>query len=164
MQPRIESIKEKKLVGKRIKMSFSDSKTFDLWKSFMPGRKEIRNITGSELYSVEIYPDGFFTGFNPETQFEKWAAVEVSDFESVPGEMETMALPGGLYAVFLHKGPASAAPQTYQYILGTWLPRNGEFMLDSRPHFAVMGNNYKNEDPNSEEELWIPIKPITKGN
>jgi AraC family transcriptional regulator len=33
------------------------------------------------------------------------------------------------------------------------------FLLDDRPHFAVMGAKYKSEDPSSEEEIWIPIKP-----
>jgi hypothetical protein len=32
--------------------------------------------------------------------------------------------------------------------------------LNKRPHFAKMGEKYKNEDPDSEEELWIPIKSI----
>jgi len=72
--------------------------------------------------------------------------------------METITVPDGLYAVFLYKGPASAASNIYQYIFGTWLP-NADFLLDDRPHFALMGEKYKNEDPSSEEELWIPIKP-----
>ncbi len=36
MVPRIEILAEKKLIGKRIKMTFSNNKTFDLWQSFMP--------------------------------------------------------------------------------------------------------------------------------
>jgi AraC family transcriptional regulator len=32
--------------------------------------------------------------------------------------------------------------------------------LDQRPHVEVMGEKYKNNDPDSEEEIWIPIKPI----
>jgi hypothetical protein len=27
------------------------------------------------------------------------------------------------------------------------------------PHFEVLGDKYKNNDPSSEEEVWIPIKP-----
>lgn len=163
LQPRIETLPEKKLVGKRIKMSYSDNKTYDLWHSFMPLRKEIKNSIGPELYSIEIYPDGFFSKFNSETQFEKWAAVEVRDFKNVPDNLEPMILPGGLYAVFLHKGPASAGPQTYEYIFNTWLPCNGDFILDHRPHLAIMGDKYKHEYPNSEEEIWIPIKNPAKG-
>ncbi|MEP1984886.1 MAG: GyrI-like domain-containing protein, partial [Maribacter dokdonensis] len=38
-----------------------------------------------------------------------------------------------------------------------WIP-NSEYQLDGRPHFEVLGAKYKNNDPNSEEEVWIPIK------
>ena len=71
--------------------------------------------------------------------------------------METFTLIGGLYVVFLYQGIASAGAKTFQYILGTWLP-NSEYTLDNRPHFEILGEKYKNEDPSSEEEIWIPIK------
>ncbi len=147
----------KLLAGKRIKMSFAENKTFGLWQSFMPIRNTIGNGVGTELYSIEIYPPDFFKGLNPAAFFEKWAAVEVTDFDSLPADMETLATPGGLYAVFNYKGLASDAPAFYQYIFNSWLPTSG-YQLDNRPHFAVMGEKYKNNDPNSEEELWIPVK------
>lgn len=158
MQPRIENMREKKLIGKRIKMSFSADRTFDLWRAFMPRRKEIINCTSSELYSVEVYDPQFFNDFNPARIFEKWAAVEVADYDTVPEDMETIVLPTGRYAVFLYKGPASKAAETYEYIFRTWLP-NSNWLLDNRPHFALMGEKYRQEDPSSEEELWIPIRP-----
>jgi AraC family transcriptional regulator len=157
MQVRIEILSEKKLIGKRITTSFANNRTAELWRSFMPQRKEIKNNIGSELYSLQIYPALFFNNFNPNTTFEKLATVEVTDYETVPHEMETFILPSGLYAVFIYKGAASAAAPTFQYILGTWLP-NSEYVLDTRPHFEILGEKYKNEDPDSEEELWIPIK------
>ena len=157
MKPRIETLAEKKLIGKRVITSFSNDKTFELWKSFMPRRKEILNNIGSELYSMQIYESLFFNHFNPATAFEKWATIEVTDFNSIPKDMESFILPGGLYAVFLYKGTAGAASNTFQYILGTWLP-NSEYDLDNRPHFEILGEKYKNEDPDSEEEIWIPIK------
>jgi AraC family transcriptional regulator len=158
MQPRIETLKEKKLIGKRLTMSFSNNKTFEIWRSFMPRRKEIKNNVSSDLYSIEVYSPLFFDHFDPETEFEKWAAVEVPDFNIVPSSMETITVPTGLYAVFLYKGPASEGTKMYQYIFGTWLPKS-DYILGKRPHFALMGEKYKNEDPSSEEELWIPIKP-----
>jgi AraC family transcriptional regulator len=157
LEPRIEILPEKKFVGKRIKMSFSNNQTHELWKSFMPSRREIKNNIGSDLYSVEVYEPLYFNNFNPEKEFDKWAAVEVTDFEKVPDDMDTLILPRGLYAVFVHKGAASKGPETYQYIFGTWLPAS-DFLLDNRPHFAVMGEKYKNDDPDSEEEVWIPVK------
>jgi AraC family transcriptional regulator len=158
MQPRIEVLKEKKLVGKRIKMSLANNQTSGLWRDFMPQRKDISNSVGSDLYSVSVYGPLYFQNFDPRTEFEKWAATEVTDSGPVPDGLEIITLPGGLYAVFVHRGPASAALETYQYIFGTWLS-GSEFLLDNRPHFEIMGEKYKNEDPDSEEEVWIPLKP-----
>jgi AraC family transcriptional regulator len=66
-------------------------------------------------------------------------------------------LPSGLYAVFDYKG-SSNDQSIFLYIFGSWLPNSG-YNLDDRPHFEVLGNKYKNNDPTSEEEIWIPIKP-----
>lgn len=157
MEPRIEVFPEKRFVGKRLTMSLTVNKTLELWKSFMPRRKEIINAVGKELYSVEIYESSHFTNFNADKKFDKWAVVEVTDFDSVPHEMESFLSPTGLYAVFIHKGPASNGSETYHYIFDTWLP-GSDFLVETRPHFAVMGEKYKGEDPDSEEELWIPVK------
>lgn len=154
---RTEIIKEKKLVGKKLRMSFADNKTFELWKSFMPERKNIHNTIGSELYSLEVYDENFFRTFSVSNEFDKYAMMEVGDFSEVPEGIITLLVPSGLYAVFLHRGPAVEAAATYQYIFQSWLPGSG-FKLDNRPHFAVMGNKYKQESPDSEEEIFIPIK------
>ena len=158
MGPRIETCLLKKLVGKRIRMSLRDNKTFELWKSFMPFRKEITNILTTDLISMQVYDNHYdFEKFNLDAEFEKWAAMEVSDFNTIPEGMESYVLTGGLYAVFIHKGAASTAPKTFKYIFGTWLP-NSDYILDNRPHFEILGQKYIHEDPDSEEEVWIPVK------
>jgi AraC family transcriptional regulator len=157
MEYRIEIVAEKKLIGTRMRMSFSENKTGELWRSFMPVRKDIQNYIGTCLYSMQMYPSSFFENMNPYSEFEKWAAIEVTDFDTVPAGMESFTLPEGMYAVFLCKGAASKAAATFKHILGTWLP-NSEYVLDNRPHFEILGEKYKNEDPDSEEELWIPVK------
>ena len=156
MKPRIETLTEKKLIGKRMTMSLSNNKTGELWKSFMPGRKEIQNNIGIELYSMQLYDHLYFNNFSPNKDFEKWASIEVTDFDTVPDEMETFILTGGLYAVFIYKG-SSTDDKTFQYIFTTWLP-NSDYLLDNRPHFEILGEKYKNSDASSEEEIWIPIK------
>jgi len=156
MKPRIETLTEKKLIGKRLTMTFSENKTFDLWHSFMPRRKEIENNIGNDLYSIKVYEPSYFDNFNPNAVFEKWAAIEVSDFDKIPRKMKTFILKGGLYAVFTYKG-FSSDNSVFQYIFTKWLP-NSEYLLDDRPHFEILGDKYKNHDINSEEEIWIPIK------
>lgn len=155
---RIETLNEKKLIGNRIRMRLSNNRTGELWRDFMPRRKEIKNSVNADLFSIEIYDRSLdFKDFNPDTEFEKWAAVEVSDFDTIPKNMETHVLKGGLYAVFIYKGDANDFQSTFEYIFRTWLPTS-DYVLDDRAHFEIMGEKYKLNDPNSEEEIWIPIK------
>ena len=62
----------------------------------------------------------------------------------------------GSYAVFDYKG-LNTDTQIFIYIFKEWLP-NSDYELDERPHFEILGNKYKNGNPESEEEIWIPIK------
>lgn len=156
MIAKIKILPEKKLIGKHIVMSFLENKTFQLWSSFMPRRKEIKNVINANLYSLEVFPIAHFNNFDPGNTFQKWAAVEVSDFDEIPREMAPLVIPEGLYAVFVHKGPQSEGHKTYHSIFVEWLP-NSEYMVDERPHFAIMDERYKKDDPDSEEEIWIPI-------
>ena len=105
---------------------------------------------------MQVYPSTHFMNFKPTNEFVKWATVEVADHTNIPKDMEGFTLPGGLYAVFDYKG-SSADPSIFQYIFGTWLP-SSEYALDDRPHFEVLGEKYKNNDPTSEEEIRIPVK------
>lgn len=162
MNPRIETLPEMKLVGMRVQMNFLKNKTQGLWQRFMPRKKEIKSSIGNELYSIEIYPDlSYFDSFNPAKEFDKWAAIKVSDLETIPEEMEKLIIPAGLYAAFPFKGSDREAPKMYQNILESWIPQS-IYELDHRPHYALMGDNYKNNDPDSEEEFWFPIKPKSK--
>jgi len=158
MELRIEEVSQKKLIGNRLKMSLSQDRTKELWQGFMPRRKEIGNPVTTDLISMQVYDRQLsFFNFSPTTQFEKWAVVEVEDYTKIPAGMESYTLSGGLYAVFIHRGLPSSFPKTAQYIFGEWLPRS-DFELDHREHFEVLGDKYRNNDPSSEEEVWIPIK------
>lgn len=137
-------------------MSLTENKTFELFSNFMPRRKEIVNVLKSDVFDLIIYPTNYFSTFNPSTSFIKWALMEVSSFENIPNEMETFVLSSGQYAVFDYKG-LSTDKSIFEYIFKTWLP-NSNYLIDNRPHFEVLGEKYKNNDPNSEEEIWIPIR------
>lgn len=146
MIPRIETLTEKKLIGMRMAMSVADYKVGELWRNFMPRRKEISNQVPNDLISLVVYKTTHFADFKPTNEFERWAT-----------GMKTFVLPGGLYAVFDYIG-LSTDNSIFKYIFGTWLP-DSNYVIDDRPHFEILGSKYKSNDPNSEEEIWIPIKP-----
>lgn len=153
MNPKIENLAPKKLVGKCLKMSLATNKTKTLWSSFMPFKKSIPNTINSDLYSLQVYETA---NFDPKIEFTKWALIEVTSFENMLENFKPFNLTGGLYAVFLHKG-SSADFSIFRYIFYTWLP-NSDYELDHRPHFEVLGAQYKNNSSSSQEEIWIPIK------
>lgn len=158
MQPQFVTIEPKKLLGIFLEMSLAENRTGELWSSFMPRLKEIETRVGNNLYSLQVYDEDYFQQFDPTREFEKWALAEVKNFSLIPDEMEPFELPGGMYAVFLHKGMGT---EIFQYIFSEWLSNSG-FSIDSRPHFEILGEKYKQGSPDSEEEIWIPVKSKTK--
>lgn len=157
IMPRIIELNAKKLIGNRLQMSLSNNRTGELWRSFIPFRSQINHAINGDLISMQVYTSNHFTDFSLENVFEKWACVEVASIDEIPAGLETFKLEGGLYAVFDYKG-LSTDNSIFQMIFDTWLP-GSEYDLDDRPHFEVLGAKYKNNDPDSEEEIWIPIKP-----
>lgn len=155
VKTRIVEHEARKLVGMTKTMSMTNNRTAELWSGIMPRLNEIAHRLNEDKISMQIYPADYFDVFNPALEFEKWATVEVSKHENIPEGMSTITLPPGLYAIFDHKG-SSADPSIFQYIYSTWLPQS-PYVLDDRPHFEVLGKKYKNNDPTSEEEIWIPV-------
>lgn len=159
MEPRIESIAPQKLVGLSCNMSWAQDQTASLWRTFMPLRKQIAHAINDDVMAIQVYDASYsFDAFNPISTFDQWAAIAVSDWGKMPQGLSSFVLPEGLYAVFTYKGIASQAGAFFAQIFNIWLPQS-KYLLDHRPHFAIMGAAYKHNDPTSEEEIWIPIKP-----
>lgn len=154
---RLEMMEEKQLAAMGMEMSFAENKTGMLWMNFMPMRHQIQNRKDDNLISMQIYNEGFFEPFNPHQTFKKWAAAEINLPAIIPANMELVTIPAGMYAIFEYKG-LNTDPSVFQYILQEWLPKSA-YVLDHRPHFEILGPKYRNNDPNSEEEICIPIKP-----
>jgi len=161
MKYRIEQLEPKKLIGLNIAMSLVQNKTFQLWQSFMPRRKEILKTVSDDLFSIQLYSAGYFENFNPMAEFVKWSCVEVESFEIILNSMEILELKGGLYAVFNYKGDGSNASETFQYIFENVIPASN-YQLDNQLHFELLGKKYKSGNSNSEEEIWIPVKLKSK--
>ncbi|GGD72498.1 hypothetical protein GCM10011412_07690 [Maribacter cobaltidurans] len=139
-------------------MNIIENRTSELWSKFMPNISQVENRISKEFISLQNYPKGYFQDFDPTRTFEKWATVEVSEVLKMPKEMGHFVLEEGNYVVFDYKG-LSNDTSIFQYIFNEWLP-SSPYQLDNRPHFEVLGEKYKNNDPNSEEEIWIPIQSV----
>jgi len=157
-EPQIIDVPETRLVGSRLRMSFVNDRTSELWRGFLGVRPTIAGRVGSDSFSVKVYDVSYsFSQFDPAAEFDKWAAVAVGDDADVPDELEILVIPAGKYAEFIHVGPASAAPRTFGYIFGEWLPASG-FELDLRPHFEILPEGYDPFDEKATELVLIPIR------
>ncbi len=158
MKPKIQNIEEIKLIGMSINHSLSDNKTIELWQKFMPRKKEMSLLKNSWNYAIQQYDVQLkMQDFTFDTKFEIWAAVEMNSFENIPSGMNSLVIPAGQYAMFIHKGNAQTFPKSMAYIMNKWLPES-EYKLDERAHFQIMKDEYLGENnPNSEEEIWIPV-------
>ena len=156
MIPEIRTSEKRFLVGIAMDMSLVANETPSLFRAFMPNRKHITNSIGSAVYDMRIYPRDYFIQFSPQIKFQKWAAMQVSDFNDIPHDMDSFTLVSGLYAVFTPPSTSSkSAPFTY--IFQEWLP-NSNYMLDDRPHFDLIEPG-PTPGTSEKEEIWIPIQP-----
>lgn len=154
--PTLVQISEKLVIGKKSEISLANFNVAEIWQEFSPKIKEIRNRVSPDLLSITIYQPDHFENFSAEKTFEKWAGAEVDSFENLPEGLDQLIIPAGKYAVFHYKG-LPTDNRIFQLIYSQWLPTS-EFELDQRPHFEVLGEKYKNGSPDSEEDIYIPIK------
>lgn len=157
MVPKIVEIDAKKLVGIRSLMSLGKDATPQLWQGFMPRRGEVANRIDDRYLCVRSYQEMGPMMFDVHTEFQKWAAVEVSAHGTIPQGMEPLSISAGRYAVFEHRGPASTFGETMGYIFGVWLPSSG-YELDHREHFEVLEVDYRPHNPDAREAVWVPLK------
>ena len=164
MENRIEMLRPTTIVGKSLEMSLAQDKTQVLWQSFGPFVKKIEHRKDRNFISLQKFNSVFDPkNFDPNVLFTKWAGVAIeADKKSkahqsgIPG-LELYEIQGGLYAVFKHVGPASEFRKSMEFIYGTWFP-NSHYDIDEREHFEVLPEGYRPNDPNTEEEIWIPVK------
>jgi AraC family transcriptional regulator len=161
MTPIVKIISDKYMIGMKSMTSLSQYNPFQLWHRFMPRRKEILHIVSAELFSLQVYEAPLsFSTFDEHSFFDMWAAVEVSTIEQIPIEMVSHTIKGGHFVTFTQMGSGVSLSDNFKDIYENWLPTSG-YTVDDRTHFQVMGEKYKRNDPLSEEEVWIPIVPVS---
>lgn len=157
-EPKIIDFPETRLIGARIRTSFVNDRTSELWRAFRPFASTIIGRIGVESYSVKVYEASYsFSQFDPAAEFDKWAAAAANDEAPVPYGMESLIVPAGKYAEFAHVGLASEAPIIFGYIFGEWLPAS-EFELDQRPHFEILPERYDPFSADATERILIPVR------
>jgi AraC family transcriptional regulator len=116
----------------------------------MPRTHEIENmVDDTAAYGISTNMD-MQTG-----EFDYIAGFEVSSAEDVAEGMVAFQVPGGKYAVFATTLPKIG--ETFQNAYYTWLPEAG-YKPTGGPEFELYDERWDAQDPNSEFDLYIPIK------
>ena len=159
LEPEIVSLPMRKLTGIQTQTSLANNTVPLLWQNFVSRKPEIGNALDNGMIGIS----GYNTSFKPErfttvSPLEKWATVEVDEFQSPPKGMKNRYLTGGEYAVFTHRGGKKNIVMTFEYMYGVWIP-DSIYDIDDRDHFEHYPQNYKGpEHPDSELNIYIPIR------
>ncbi|OBX23857.1 MULTISPECIES: GyrI-like domain-containing protein [Bizionia] len=147
------------IIGNKSELSFltNGEGTGSLARQFMPRLQEITNRVGTYSFSIQNYKYFNIKTMTPETLFEKWIGVAVSNVDTIPESMESLIIAGGDFLVFPFQGSVADFIKFWQQLHNEWLP-NSIYQLDNRPHFEKLPAGYNPMRDDNQEEIWIPIK------
>lgn len=120
----VVQVQEKKLAGVKVKtnMERSAQDCPAIWHAFGPRiHKELSGIVAGDSYGVS-------QSENPN-DFTYWASIEVAPAATLPSDLETLSIPGGLYVRCDVSGLAQIG-DAYTALYMTWPTTQTEYMLD----------------------------------
>ncbi|GAB5520291.1 MAG: hypothetical protein RhofKO_25420 [Rhodothermales bacterium] len=126
------------------------------WRDFMVRRHEVERRTADTI-ALRVYAPHPAPVFAPTRPFTQWVGVEVEAAASVPDGMQAYRMEGGLYAAFIHYGPAQDFPATLHRVIAELQVQGYE--PDERDYFERLPEGYNPMALDAQEEAWIPIQP-----
>ena len=151
---RFENVSEFIVVGCSMEMSLTNFKPAEVWQKFMQSKNKLTGSDTECYYDVNSYHEHYFECYSPDKPFNKLAGVKST---AVVDNFDSLVIPDGRYAVFIHEGLAADISKTFQHIFAIWLPQNNE-QLDHRPHFMKLPIDYNRDSTIVKEEIYIPLK------
>lgn len=94
----------------------------------------------------------------PEDQLRYDACITVNRPVKPEGEVGVQTIPGGAYAVFLHRGPYEGLSRTYDAIFGHWLPASGRQLRDEPCYEVYLNAPGRTKPANLKTQIHVPLK------
>lgn len=148
------TLEKSTFLGFPTETSLLEDQTALVFKQLMIWRKDSEEHRAQPVYDIKVYPEAYFSSFNPSRSFTKWAAVLQKDKMQVE-ELQSYVVDKGLYLCFTCEGHVSA--QFFQELYSSWLPQS-EYELDDRPHFDKLWPDPAQRGAVIKEEIYIPVK------
>jgi len=155
MEPRIVALGALKLVGLPFYGAPQGNVFGSTWQRLfqmnlsVEKRVDPRVNYGLEVYGPEFHQEGKWTYF---------PCFEVRDLDEIPGELFAKILPAATYAVFSVRGGLDKISEAFQFAYSQWLPLS-PYEVAHPYDIERYGENYKGDVPESELEIYIPIRP-----
>ena len=86
------------------------------------------------------------------------AAIVVPDRVQAGGEVGIQVIPGGDYAVTVHRGPYDSLGLTYASLCGVWLPASGRELRDAPPIEFYLNDMAVTPPQDLLTEICLPLK------
>ena len=157
MEPRIVTLDQLVLIGRPYFGDAENNKFAQAWDRFFPFEDQIPSKVNHQVwYGVEIYgPE-----FHKDHQWMYFPSTEVSSLDEIPEALFGKILPSATYAVFTVKGGVPKIGETFMYAYDTWFPAS-EYEVAHPFDFEYYDERFKADDPDSELDIYIPIKAKT---
>lgn len=156
MTPEIRTIQPIELICARASGSYAEAAP-KAWETIMKFAYSNR-LMSKETRSIGISHDDPSITLPDHIRYD--ACLDIKADVSSHQSITTCEIPGGKYAIFLHKGSYQDFQHSYHFIFNQWLPESGEKLRDQQACFE----HYLNRDPrktkpeNLRTEIFIPLE------
>lgn len=145
------------LVGIHGTTSLAEQGVPALWQQFRPQVSKVVVKTAG-FFNVTIYPEALnFKDFGPNTKYEAWVAVATAEDLKIPEGMAMLEIETSTYAKVEYQGLAQHFGPFVANLYGNRIPAAGYAIDNSRPHFEYLPEDYRPDNPEGREEVYVPV-------
>jgi AraC family transcriptional regulator len=152
MEPKIVELGAFTVVGLRY---FGDNKKQEirgLWEDFGRNFNKFKHIKeNSPAIGLCVMLPGEME------KLEYVAGMMVDSTDDMDPAFVSKEVPPSKYAVFTHKGTLYNLGETYNFIFSKWVKDCG-YEINTMLNFEWYDDRFKDNDPNSEFDIYVPIK------
>ena len=112
---------------------------------------------GPDTESIGVFNDSAEVTEEHKMRYD--ACITVNDDVKPEGEFALQTIPGGDYAMFVHKGPYQTLEDIYNRIMCEWLPEQERELKEVPMWERYLNSKLLETDPDSLlTEIYIPLK------
>lgn len=152
MVPKIVEKPGFKVIGLRYFGKNEQGEIPALWSDLMGRAGEIKD----KSQSMESY--GLMGMMDKEGNFEYIACTPVDRVSEIPEGMVAREINNAKYLVFTHVGDAEKMKETYNFVYNKYCPQCDEDIRYDTYHFELYDERFKNFAPDSEFDIYVPIR------